>query len=264
MSLFARPKNRRDREPCPSSRDRIPARIGDSGAANPRVSVRAGSMAVDARTSERLPRRILAGLLVGVRRSDGQFVSYRNDGVALGLYLSGLALFVAALLVGWLSQDVGSWWLWALLLVGLTAQTLAGMRLRRSVRTAEGFGAVMTLSLGARLMNRACEFMARRCDIAADKLLARSAQAEARGDQQSADQYRSRADREHERAERCRSLPGEKLHKRNQRRSDEVPDRCSGSVGVAESTVWVAHEAAEDATGDSGWLDGLDALDGLG
>ena len=226
------------------------------------MSVRAGSMAVDDRTSERLPRRILAGLRVGVRRPDGQFVSYRNDGVALGLYLSGLALFVVVLLVGW--QGVRSWWLWALWLVALTAQTLAWMRLRRSVRTAEGVGAVMTLSLGARLMNRACEFMARRCDIAAEKLLARSTQAEARGDQQSADQYRRRADRERKRAERCRSLPGEKLHKRNQKRSDEMPDRCSGSVGVTESAAWVAHEAAEDPTGDSGWLDGLDTLDGLG
>lgn len=221
-------------------------------------------MAVDDRAGRRFPRRTLAGLLLSVRWSDGQFASYRIDGIALGLYLSSLALFVATPLVAWLSDSFGSLW-WALLLLALTADILARMRLRRSVRIIEGLGAARTLSFDARLMNRTYEFMARRCDIAAEKLAVQSTEAEARGDQQSADQYRSRADRERKRAEQCRSLAAEKVQKRNGRGCNEVQDRSSGSGGVMEGSAWVAHEAAEDATGDAGWLDGLDGLgDGLG
>jgi hypothetical protein len=207
--------------------------------------------------------RTLAGFLLGVRRSDGQLASYRNDGVALGLHLLSLALLVATPLGAWLSDSLGSWW-WALWLLSLTADILARMRLRRSVRIVEGLGAEATRSFDEQLMNRTYDFAARHSDIAEEKLLARAAEAEDRGDRQSADRYRRKADRERERAERYRSSAAHRVRtrcrKRNKKGSDEVQERSSGSAAATDGIVGAAHEVAEDATGDAGWLDGLDGL----
>ena len=169
------------------------------------MSVPTDSDAVGDPTDNRLPKRVLAVLLYRVRSPEGHIVSYRNDGIALGLHLSHWALLIATPLVVWRSESVRSWW-WALLLLSATADILARIRLRRFTRLTEGQGAALKPSFDSRLTRHSCDSLARRCDAEEEKMLARAAEAELRGDHHAADNYRNRADRERKRAQELRGL----------------------------------------------------------
>lgn len=218
-------------------------------------------MVADGREGRGPLKRVLTVFLLPVYRSDGQAASYRNDGVALGLYLLSLALLVAIPLVVWL-YGAGNRFAWLLVLLMVIVQFLATVRLRRSIRVMEGLGNEGSLSFDARFLHRLSEFVARRSAISEEKLLARSTEATARGDQRSAARYRARATRARKSAGEMRDLV-EKERERRAKPSSKTRGGSSGSKTAVTSAAYVMHDEVANESDDSGWLDWLDGLDGL-